>query len=205
MLLNFQRFGKMKSMGKVVEWSIRDETMHVEGNSKLFKSFCSEHSRIVDNEFKSNIYNMAKSAVKLEDKFIDLAYELGTIEGLPAEDVKQYIRYITDRRLIQLGLKPIFKVKDNPLSWLEWILNAAHAEENAIANAARMGTSLDGCVIITTGLFPCTTCSRMLVQSGIRKVIAPPCPEGKWAEEEIISLQILEEGGVEVERIDMDV
>ena len=39
MLLNFQRFGKMKGMGKVVEWSIRDESIHVEGNSKLFKAF----------------------------------------------------------------------------------------------------------------------------------------------------------------------
>jgi ribonucleotide reductase beta subunit family protein with ferritin-like domain len=125
MLLNFQRFGKMKGMGKVVEWSIRDESIHVEGNAKLFKTFCNEHSRIVDNEFKSEIYKMAKTAVKLEDKFIDLAYAVGKIEGLPAEDVKQYIRYITDRRLLQLGLKPNFKVKDNPLPWLEWVLNGA--------------------------------------------------------------------------------
>jgi len=125
MLLNFQRFGKMKGMGKIVEWSIRDESMHVEGNSKLFKAFCAEHSRIVDDGFKSEIYKMAKTAVKLEDKFIDLAYETGKIEGLPAEEVKQYIRYITDRRLLQLGLKPNFKVKDNPLPWLEWILNGA--------------------------------------------------------------------------------
>ena len=125
MLLNFQRFGKMKGMGKVVEWSIRDESMHVEGNSKLFKAFCAEHSRIVDNEFKAEIYKMAKTAVKLEDKFIDLAYEVGGIEGLKAEEVKEYIRYITDRRLLQLGLKPNFKVKDNPLPWLEWVLNGA--------------------------------------------------------------------------------
>ena len=125
MLLNFQRFGKMKGMGKVVEWSIRDESMHVEGNSKLFKAFCNEHSRIVDDEFKAEIYKMAKTAVKLEDKFIDLAYEVGGIEGLKAEEVKEYIRYITDRRLLQLGLKPNFKVKDNPLPWLEWILNGA--------------------------------------------------------------------------------
>ncbi len=125
MLLNFQRFGKMKGMGKVVEWSIRDESMHVEGNSKLFKAFCNEHSRIVDDSFKKEIYKMAKQSVKLEDKFIDLAYAVGDIEGLSAEDVKQYIRYITDRRLLQLGLKPNFKVKDNPLPWLEWVLNGA--------------------------------------------------------------------------------
>jgi ribonucleoside-diphosphate reductase beta chain len=125
MLLNFQRFGKMKGMGKVVEWSIRDESMHVEGNAKLFKAFCAEHTRIVDDDFKFQIYAMAKKAVKLEEKFIDLAYAVGDIEGLAAEEVKQYIRYITDRRLLQLGLKPNFKVKENPLLWLEWVLNGA--------------------------------------------------------------------------------
>jgi len=125
MLLNFQRFGKMKGMGKVVEWSIRDESMHVEGNAKLFRSYCSEHPRIVDEEFKSEIYEMARLAVKLEDKFVDLAYKMGDVEGLDASEVKQYIRYITDRRLLQLGLKTNFKVKENPLPWLEWVLNGA--------------------------------------------------------------------------------
>mgnify|MGYP000111214964 FL=1 len=125
MLLNFQRFGKMKGMGKVVEWSIRDESMHVEGNSKLFRSFCSEHPRIVDQSFKAEIYEMSRLAVDLEDKFIDLAYEMGEIEGLSKEEVKQYIRYIADRRLLQLGLKTNFKVKENPLPWLEWVLNGA--------------------------------------------------------------------------------
>jgi len=125
MLLNFQRFGKMKGMGKVVEWSIRDESMHVEGNSKLFRSFCKEHPRIVDDEFKSEIYVMSRKAVELEDKFIDLAYEMGDIEGLSKEDVKTYIRYITDRRLLQLGLKSNFHVRENPLPWLEWVLNGA--------------------------------------------------------------------------------
>jgi glutaredoxin 3 len=125
MLLNFQRFGKMKGMGKVVEWSIRDESLHVEGNSKLFKTFCKEHSRVVDDEFKKEIYGISRDIVNLEDKFIDLAYEIGTIEGLDKAEVKQYIRYITDRRLLQLGMKPNFKVKENPLPWLEWVLNGA--------------------------------------------------------------------------------
>ena len=68
---------------------------------------------------------MSTKIVDLEDKFIDLAYKNGDIEGLPKKDVKKYIRYITDRRLLQLGLKTNFKVKDNPIPWLEWILNAA--------------------------------------------------------------------------------
>ena len=125
MLLNFQRYGKMKGMGKVVEWSIRDESIHVEGIAKLFKAYCAEHPRIIDDEFKATIYEMARQSVKLEDNFVDLAYKLGEVEGLEQSEVKQYIRYITDRRLIQLGLKGNYKVKENPLQWLEWVLNGA--------------------------------------------------------------------------------
>ena len=125
MLLNFQRFAKMKGMGKVVEWSIRDESIHVEGIAKLFRQFCTEYPKIVDDEFKAAIYEMARLSVKLEDKFVQMTYKMGAPEGLEASDVKTYIRYITDRRLLQLGLKPNFKVKDNPLPWLEWVLNGA--------------------------------------------------------------------------------
>lgn len=125
MLLNFQRFGKMKGMGTIVEWSIRDETLHVQGNAKLFRKFCEEHPRIVNDEFKSQIYKMSKDAVKLEDKFIDLAFKNNDVQGLTKEEVKKYIRHIADRRLLQLGLKPNFKQKDNPLPWLDWVLNGA--------------------------------------------------------------------------------
>lgn len=125
MLLNFQRFGKMKGMGTIVEWSIRDETLHVEGNSRLFKEFCGQHPSIVNDEFKAKIYSMARKVVDLEDSFIELAFQEFDIEGITKEEVKTYIRYITDRRLIQLGLKSNYGVKENPLTWLDWILNGA--------------------------------------------------------------------------------
>lgn len=123
MLLNYQRFGKMKGMCEIVEWSIRDETMHCEGMAKLFRTFCDEHPRIVNDEFKATIYQMFRDAVALEDKVIDLAFEMGDIEGLSKAEVKEYIRYIADRRLVQLGLKPNWGVTDNPLPWLEWIIS----------------------------------------------------------------------------------
>jgi len=125
MLLNFQRFGKMKGMGTIVEWSIRDESMHVQGNAKLFRAFCEEHPRIVNDELKSKIYEMAKNAVALEDRFIHLVFKNHEIQGLTEAEVKQYIRHIADRRLLQLGMKPKYRAKDNPLPWLDWILNGA--------------------------------------------------------------------------------
>ena len=68
---------------------------------------------------------MAKDAVMLEDKFIRLSFKNNEVQGLSEEDVKQYIRHIADRRLLQLGMKAKYKAKDNPLPWLDWVLNGA--------------------------------------------------------------------------------
>jgi ribonucleoside-diphosphate reductase beta chain len=124
MLLNFPRHGKMKGMGQIITWSIVDETMHAESMIKLFRTFIEENKEIWNDELKERIYSIAERMVELEDKFIDLSFGLGAIEGLTPEEVKTYIRYIADRRLISLGLKGIFKVKRNPLPWVEEMINA---------------------------------------------------------------------------------
>lgn len=123
MLLNFQRFGKMKGMCQIVTWSIRDESHHVDNMIKLFHALIDENKHIWNDEFKKTLYDVARDMVSLEDKFIDLAFEQGGVEGIEPDQIKQYIRYIADRRLLQLGLKPNFAVKDNPLPWLDWVLN----------------------------------------------------------------------------------
>jgi len=124
MLLNFPRHGKMKGMGQIVTWSIVDETMHAESMIKLFRTYIEENRDIWTDELKSKIYTIAEKMVELEDKFIDLTFSMGEMEGLEAEQVKKYIRYIADRRLISLGMKGLFKVKRNPLPWVEAMINA---------------------------------------------------------------------------------
>ena len=124
MLLNFPRHGKMKGMGQIISWSIIDEGLHSESMIKLFRTFIEENRHIWKDDLKSQIYTIATKMVELEDKFIDLAFSMGPMEGLTEEDVKKYIRYIADRRLISLGLKGIFKIKKNPLPWVEEMINA---------------------------------------------------------------------------------
>jgi ribonucleoside-diphosphate reductase beta chain len=124
MLLNFPRHGKMKGMGQIVTWSIVDETQHAEGMIKLFRSYVEENRELWNDDLKSKIYTIAEKMVDLEDKFIELSFSMGEMEELTQEDVKKYIRYICDRRLISLGMKGIFKVKKNPLPWVEEMINA---------------------------------------------------------------------------------
>jgi ribonucleoside-diphosphate reductase beta chain len=124
MLLNFPRQGMMKGMGQIVTWSIVDETMHTESMIRLFRTYIEENKEIWNDQLKSDIYTIAEKMVALEDRFIDLAFDMGEMPGLTADEVKTYIRYIADRRLISLGLKGIFKVKKNPLPWVEEMINA---------------------------------------------------------------------------------
>lgn len=124
MLLNFVRHGKLKGMGQIITWVALDETMHFEAMIKLFRTFIEENRHIWKDDLKHEIYEIAKKMVELEEKFIDLAFSMGPMENLTADDVKIYIKYICDRRLISLGLKGIFKVKKNPLRWMEEMINA---------------------------------------------------------------------------------
>jgi ribonucleoside-diphosphate reductase beta chain len=140
MLLNFPRHGLMKGMGQIVTWSIVDETMHSENMMRLFKEYVKENPEIWNDDLKSKIYTIAEKMVELEDKFINLAFADGEMRDLSAEDVKKYIRYIADRRLIGLGMKGIFKAKRNPLPWVEEMINApVHGNffENRVTDYAK--------------------------------------------------------------------
>ena len=125
-LLNFPRFGKMKGMGQIITYSIRDESLHVEAMTKLFREFIQENIDIWTDDFKKEIYEACRTMVELEDRFLDLVFEQGDIEGLTKKEMQKYIRYIADRRLLQLGLKPNYNVKDNPLGWLDEVLGVEH-------------------------------------------------------------------------------
>ena len=122
MLMNFPRFNKMKGMGQIVTWSIRDETLHCEGIIKLFHAFCAERGCLTP-AVREDIMDMCQKTVRIEDAFIDLVFEMGPVPGMTAKDIKKYVRYIADWRLGQLGFKPIYMIEEHPLPWLSPLLN----------------------------------------------------------------------------------
>jgi ribonucleoside-diphosphate reductase beta chain len=125
MLMNFPRFNKMKGMGQIVSWSVRDETLHCNSIIRLFRTFVQENPEIWTEALQREIYVACSTIVDHEDAFIDLAFEMGGIEGMTAVDVKRYIRFIADRRLTQISLQPIYRSDaKNPLPWMDQMLNA---------------------------------------------------------------------------------
>lgn len=122
-LMNFPRMNKMKGMGQIVSWSVRDESLHCDGISDLFRDFAKE-SGCLNHGLRSEIYDIASTVINHEDKFIDLIYEGGPVEGLEPHELKTYVRYIMDYRLRNLGLNSIYKVgRKHPLPWLTPLLS----------------------------------------------------------------------------------
>lgn len=142
-LLNFPRWGKMKGMGQIISWSVRDESLHTESIIKLFHTFCEENPDIDMKELHQRLYVACNTIVTHEDAFIDLAFGMGEVKGLTPMEVKEYIRYIADRRLNQLNLQPIYNIEKNPLPWLDDILNGVeHANffENRVTEYTKAAT-----------------------------------------------------------------
>ena len=143
-LMNFPRFNKMKGMGQIVSWSVRDETLHCLSVIRLFRTFVQENPEIWTEEFRRDLYLVCATIVDHEDAFIDLAFELGGVQGMDASLTKQYIRFIADRRLQQLGLEPLYNIEKNPLPWLDEMLNAVeHANffENRSTEYSKASTA----------------------------------------------------------------
>mgnify|MGYP003700704569 CR=1 FL=1 len=122
MLLNFPRFNKMKGMGQIVAWSARDETLHANSIIRLFRTFIREYPDAARG-LEPKLQEALRTIVAHEDAFIDLSFGLGPIQGLTAPEVKDYIRYIGDMRMGQLGYNPIFGIERNPLPWMDEALN----------------------------------------------------------------------------------
>ncbi len=123
-LMHFPRMGRLKGVGQIITWSIRDESLHSEGVCRLFRDLISENRHLWTPELQKTLYSACQDMITLEDAFIDACFSLGDIPGLKAEDVKQYIRYIADRRLHALGLDALYNVNKNPLPWLDAMINA---------------------------------------------------------------------------------
>lgn len=122
-LMNFPRRGLLKNVGQIITWSIRDESLHSEGVCALFREFIAENPELWTKEFKDEIYQACDEMIELEDHFIDTCFTLGSVEGLKPDDVKTYLRYIANKRLSDLNLEAKYDIEENPLSWMNLMVN----------------------------------------------------------------------------------
>lgn len=120
-LMNFSRFNKLKGIGQIVAFSIRDESLHSEGGCWLFRQLVEENPDLLTDALKRQVYDAARNAVRMEDAFIDQVFETGAIEGLDPHDLKVYIRHRANTKLGDLGFKNNWRnLNREALARMDW-------------------------------------------------------------------------------------
>ena len=120
-LMSFQLRNLMKGTGQIVEWSVRDESLHSKAGCWLFKKLLEEQPELDTAEMRSNVAEACRLSVQLEFDFIDKAFEMGDIEGLNIEQLKTFIKARANEKMIELGYNGIFNdIDPNLLKQMEW-------------------------------------------------------------------------------------
>lgn len=132
-LMNFSRFNKLKGVGQIVAFSVKDESLHSDGGCWLYRTFVTENPNLLTPAFKRAIYDAARTTVTLEDDFIDQAFSLGPIQGLDPHDLKQFIRQRMNTKLQDLGLTTNWRNIDKDalerLSWFDFLTRGVEQQD----------------------------------------------------------------------------
>ena len=118
-LYSFQMRNKLKGIGQQMKWSVRDESLHSKMGCQLFRHMCEEYPELLD-QCKDSIEEAAKLIVELELKYIDKMFEMGDLENLKADDLKEFIKSRTNSKLKELGYDGIFDFDEEKAGNLDW-------------------------------------------------------------------------------------
>ena len=136
-LLSFKMRNKLKGVGQIVEWSIRDESMHSEAGCWLFRTLIKENPRLNTPELEASINEAALLSLQLELDFIDKVYELGDLEGCSKYNLTNFIKNRVNTKLADLGYNPIVGDVDmtavNEMKWFD-ALSAGKQHTDFFAN-----------------------------------------------------------------------
>jgi len=118
-LYSFQMRNKLKGIGQQMKWSVRDESLHSKMGCQLFRHMCEEYPELLEDS-REVIEEASKLIVELESNFIDKMFELGDLENLKKDDLKEFIKDRTNQKLQELGYEPIHEYDKEKSQNLEW-------------------------------------------------------------------------------------
>ena len=122
-LLSFKMRNKLKGVGQIVEWSVRDESLHSNAGCWLFRTLMEEHPKFKTKKLVKEIEDAGRLAMKLEFDFIDKAFEMGDLENLSKDELKNFIKHRINTKMNDLGLEPLIPSADidkGALKTMKW-------------------------------------------------------------------------------------
>lgn len=114
--LSFRQRNLLRNFGSLVDWIVRDESLHLRFGINLILTVLEENPEIATEEFADEIRTMVLHAVEMEEAYNRDLLPNGIL-GLNADYINQYVRYLADRRLEELGFEPHYRVS-NPAKWM---------------------------------------------------------------------------------------
>jgi len=136
-LMSFQFRNLLKGTGQIVEWSVRDESLHSTAGCWLFRTLMQESPELDTVEMRNNVTEACNISVKLEFDFIDKAFEMGEIEGLNKDQLKNFIKARANDKMKELGYNPVYNDIDPALlKQMEWFshLTSGKTHQDFFAN-----------------------------------------------------------------------
>ncbi len=114
--LSFRQRNLLRNFGSLIDWIVRDESLHLQFGINLILTVLEENPEVATDEFAAEIRQMIVDAVAMEEAYNRDLLPTGIV-GVNADIVNDYVRYLTDRRLEELGFEPEFGVA-NPAKWM---------------------------------------------------------------------------------------
>ena len=133
-LYSFQMRNMLKGIGQQMKWSVRDESLHSKMGCRLFRHMCEEDKDLL-KDCEEAIIDAASAMHDAEMKYIDKMFEMGDIENLKANDLKQFIKKRLNEKLVELGYKGVFKYDEASANNLDWFyhLTGGHTHTDFFA------------------------------------------------------------------------
>lgn len=103
--LSFRQRNLLRNFGSLIDWIVRDESLHLQFGMNLILTVLDENEDLQTPEFAAEIKQMILDGVKMEEEYNKALLPQGIL-GLNADYVNQYVKYLTDRRLEELGFEP---------------------------------------------------------------------------------------------------
>jgi ribonucleoside-diphosphate reductase beta chain len=112
--------GKMKNVVSGVELVLIDESLHLQNGIEAILIMLDENPQIAEDEaYVKDIRNIILKGTMLEIEYVKSKFSGKTILGISFGELEKYLKYITDRRLLELGFDPEFNIAENPLRFLQ--------------------------------------------------------------------------------------
>jgi len=114
--LSFRQRNLLRNFGSLIDWVVRDESLHLKFGINLILTVLEENPDLQTEEFANEIKQMILDAVDMEKQYNDDLLPNGIL-GLNSDYINQYVKYLADRRLEELGFEAHYSAS-NPAKWM---------------------------------------------------------------------------------------